>query len=86
VTDDYPADDHYPVADAYPVTDAYPTDPESGETKRGESQSPKKKVKVDKELVVPPRTSGSVALPSRLRQVPSQQQANSASFYEIGER
>jgi hypothetical protein len=58
-TDEYPADDPYPVADDYPITDAYPTDPESGETKEEESQPPKKKVKVDKELVA--------FLPSHLR-------------------
>lgn len=58
-TDEYPADDQYPVADDYPVTDVYPTDPESGETKEAESEPPKKKVKVDKELVA--------FLPSHLR-------------------
>jgi hypothetical protein len=79
-TDEYPVDDHYPVDDANPVTDACPTDPESGETKEEESQPPKKKVKIDKELVA--------FLPSHLRKRrpaepspkssnPSQQQTNS---------
>jgi hypothetical protein len=88
-TDEYPADDHYPATDEYPVTDAYSTDPASGETKEEESQPPKKKVKVDQELVA--------FLPSHLRKrrppkpapassAPSQQEADSKPLSSKSEK
>lgn len=50
VTDDYPNDDSYPVTDAYPIEPYPPTEGES-EVSAKDQGPPKKKVKVDKDIV-----------------------------------
>jgi hypothetical protein len=51
--DDYPADDHYPVADAYPSLMHIQLILKA-EKPKGEVTAAKKKVKVDRNLCVPP--------------------------------